>query len=226
MRTPDFLRGRSARRSLNLDNDAWVAGSHARPAVTQRVPPVYVAACLGSLPQLERALKAVVLTTPRGPVALTARSGGSGRRGAVSADNGRAELEWQDPVALDYQDELGWTSLHHASRKGFVDCVRTLIAAGAKLDVLDKHGWTPLHHACSKLRIDCVRLLINSGASINLTNGRGNTPLHLANLAVLHGPNPLLELLQEAGASTERPEWLPSPQAFGLKNDLTSLKTH
>ena len=61
-----------------------------------------------------------------------------------------------------------------------IDCVKSLIAAGANVDDVDLSGYTPLHRAVESNWIDCIKLLLAHKANPNITNQAGDTPMHLA----------------------------------------------
>ncbi|XP_057380453.1 ankyrin repeat and SOCS box protein 13-like [Daphnia carinata] len=71
--------------------------------------------------------------------------------------------------------------LHEAVMKGHVQCVKLLIAKGAKLNAADRHYGTPLHAACVayKINIDCILSLVQAGADVNATIVH-KAPLHIA----------------------------------------------
>lgn len=85
-----------------------------------------------------------------------------------------------------------WTPLHFAACNSQLDCVKELIAEGAKVNLQDKAGETPLHVAfyavrfrTKKLtpqwnRINCVKALIRRGADPNIRNINGQTVLSVA----------------------------------------------
>ncbi|OQR98158.1 hypothetical protein ACHHYP_09012 [Achlya hypogyna] len=76
--------------------------------------------------------------------------------------------------------ELAGTALHMAARKGPVDVLRVLLAAGAP--VAAKHnGATPLHVACSAAVVDedTVLHLLAHGAALWEADGAGLTPVQM-----------------------------------------------
>jgi ankyrin repeat protein len=89
---------------------------------------------------------------------------------------------------VDAEDEKGWTSLHHACRRGLRSAIiRILLDYGAQADARDHRGRTPLHlSAHFILRPDSAQLLLDHGADFNARDNEGRTPLDYA-----HGVNGL-----------------------------------
>ncbi len=59
------------------------------------------------------------------------------------------------------KDTDGWTALHNACSRGYLDLVRLLIdRGGAQIDIQGGRGaWTPLMNAASKGHLPIVRYL-------------------------------------------------------------------
>ena len=74
---------------------------------------------------------------------------------------------------------FGRTALHFASKAGFVETVRLLLAAGADANAVDDDGLTPLWSAMqsgpSVRREPVVRLLLGGGADPEVPNAKGVT---------------------------------------------------
>ncbi|XP_064603138.1 ankyrin repeat and SOCS box protein 2-like [Liolophura sinensis] len=101
---------------------------------------------------------------------------------------------------LSFEEE---TALILASRRGNVECVRTLIEHGADLNI-PKHGalrlgFTPLWEGIFSKNVGCVRLLLEHCDSqvVNLQTFDGRTPLHLA---AENGQSDLIVALLQHGA--------------------------
>jgi len=84
-----------------------------------------------------------------------------------------------------------------AVRRGDVQEVARLLAAGADPNVRDPDGETPLHIAAEQCRADLAELLLRHGADPNAKNVRGETPLHRA---VWERCGAVVELLLRRGA--------------------------
>jgi hypothetical protein len=74
----------------------------------------------------------------------------------------------------------GSTVVHVAAGKGFEECLKILVAAGADLDGQDDQGNTPCFVAAREGHIDCLKRLIAAEADISLENAQGMTPLFRA----------------------------------------------
>uniref|UniRef100_A0A673JZP9 Ankyrin repeat domain 16 n=1 Tax=Sinocyclocheilus rhinocerous TaxID=307959 RepID=A0A673JZP9_9TELE len=81
-------------------------------------------------------------------------------------------------------------ALHEASSMSQYECVRYLIARGAKIDSLKKADWTPLMMACTRRNLKVVLELLNHGADPMLQNKDGWNSFHIAcregDLAITH----------------------------------------
>jgi cytohesin len=84
-----------------------------------------------------------------------------------------------------------------AVRRGDVQEVARLLAAGADPNVKDLDGHTPLHYAAEQCRADIAELLLKHGADPNARDDHGKTPLHRA---VAVGCVEVAELLLSRGA--------------------------
>eukprot|EP00899_Mesostigma_viride_P016556 jgi/Mesvir1/24901/Mv22121-RA.3 len=101
---------------------------------------------------------------------------------------------------LEKRDEKGNTALHDACRKGCMDVVKYLVAAGANMEARNENGSTPLSLACTSGHLETVLHLITNGADVNAKDKDGNTPLHLASQC---GHLPVVEMLIDASAGME-----------------------
>lgn len=88
------------------------------------------------------------------------------------------------------------TPLFHAAYKGYAQCSKLLIYAGASATATDKAGNTPLHF-CSTT--DVAKLLVPKGAKANVKNKQGNTPLHAA-FAFFRADTQLVDYLLSKGS--------------------------
>lgn len=69
---------------------------------------------------------------------------------------------------VNLKDQNGWTALHRASFKGYIDCVKMLLKNGARVDLVDGYGYTALHRAVEAGHADVAMVLIAYGAKANM----------------------------------------------------------
>jgi ankyrin repeat protein len=71
-------------------------------------------------------------------------------------------------------------AIRPARNEGVLDCIRTLIDAGADLSKRGMGGMTALAFACVKGDIEVVKLLLKAGSPVSLPDNCGRSPLHWA----------------------------------------------
>uniref|UniRef100_A0A8C2K609 Caskin-2 n=1 Tax=Cyprinus carpio TaxID=7962 RepID=A0A8C2K609_CYPCA len=81
---------------------------------------------------------------------------------------------------VNYQDQDGFSALHHAALTGTTDLLSLLLEAQATVDIKDSNGMRPLHYAAWQGKADSVLTLLRAGASVNGASQDGQIPLHLA----------------------------------------------
>ena len=91
----------------------------------------------------------------------------------------------------------GSTSLMYAAGRGYVQCVKELIAAGADVNQAEDNGSTPLIWAAAGKQITCVQELIKSGVDMNMSDRNGHTALIYA---AAYGCETCMSTLLNAGA--------------------------
>ena len=110
------------------------------------------------------------------------------------------------------REEDGWTALHLACFWGHIDCVKTLIRAGAAVDQRDVEGRTALHMACLYGEAEAVKVLLKAKAEKNLLAGRaGKTALEFA---IESGSSSCATLLAEHVVP------IPPAEGTGRRSDL------
>ncbi|MEZ4333626.1 MAG: ankyrin repeat domain-containing protein [Myxococcota bacterium] len=87
-----------------------------------------------------------------------------------------------------------------AGRRGDVELIRKLLAAGSAVDVVDPDGDRALGRAAEGGHADAVRLLLASGAAVDMADGQGRTPLLRAAAARGTGADAAFAALLAAGA--------------------------
>ncbi|XP_026738474.1 ankyrin repeat domain-containing protein 39 [Trichoplusia ni] len=84
-------------------------------------------------------------------------------------------------VTVNSPDNAGYTPLHYAARKGYVEICKILIQNGALIDAQTKSGLaTPLHKAAVAGKIETIKFLIQSGARVDIQDADRQTILHKA----------------------------------------------
>ena len=65
------------------------------------------------------------------------------------------------------------TPLHLACIRGYTECARTLLAAGAKINVVDNDGNTPMHFASQNSHGDLLKMLLRHDPDLKIKNKKG-----------------------------------------------------
>ena len=97
--------------------------------------------------------------------------------------------------------ELCWfcgiNALYMAARRGHINCVKSLIEAGADVNSINKHHNTPIMGAAEHGFNGCVEELINAGADVNSVDLDGDTALMCA---AITGKGHCISTLIEVGS--------------------------
>ena len=105
------------------------------------------------------------------------------KRGAKVEDLA-AVNDWGNQVTSEpraqYRPSGGLTPLLYATRSGCLDCVKSLLKAGANIDRPTPDGITPLMAAIDNLQFDVANYLLDQGANPNLADWWGRTALYNA----------------------------------------------
>ncbi len=110
---------------------------------------------------------------------------------------------------LQSADEYGYTPIHWAAQKGFVEILKILKSFNADFNILDKRGINPLVSAYNENDLKTMKILLERGADPNLwKDTKGETLLHYA---CRKGKTEIIKLLLEYGANPN----LQSKDAFG-----------
>ena len=95
-----------------------------------------------------------------------------------------ASNDWGNQITSEpraqYRPSGGLTPLLYATRFGCVDCVKSLLKAGADINRPTPDGVTPLMNALDNLQWDVASYLLDQGANPNLADWWGRTALYVA----------------------------------------------
>ena len=106
------------------------------------------------------------------------------------------KIEWSK------KNLLGWTALHEAAVRGFLDCCRLLLQCEeVQVDVKNRNGATPLILASDKGYFACFDLFLSQRADVNASDNHLDTALHYASK---HGHLDIVKCLLENGAVCSR----------------------
>ncbi|CAB4008909.1 transient receptor potential cation channel subfamily A member 1-like, partial [Paramuricea clavata] len=84
-------------------------------------------------------------------------------------------------LLINAKEKDGYTPVHNAALRGFIESVRILLEYGAELNVFTNTSRSPLHCAVSSQSCAVVELVLaNEPALINKADATGKTPLHTA----------------------------------------------
>lgn len=83
-------------------------------------------------------------------------------------------------ASLEYEDDMGFTALHHAAMGGKSENILRLIEFGCKASKVNYHKSSAIHLAAENGHTEAVRLLLEHGASVKKANCFCMTPLTLA----------------------------------------------
>uniref|UniRef100_A0A0P6K729 Ankyrin repeat and SOCS box protein 2 n=1 Tax=Heterocephalus glaber TaxID=10181 RepID=A0A0P6K729_HETGA len=109
-------------------------------------------------------------------------------------------LQQAYPGAIDQRTLQEETALYLATCREHLDCLLSLLQAGAEPDISNKSRETPLYKACERKNTEAVRLLVQHHADTNHRCNRGWTALHES---VSRNDVEGMEILVSGGAKVE-----------------------
>ena len=83
-------------------------------------------------------------------------------------------------TSLSLQDVHGQVALHRACYRGYLECAKALLGAGADINKQKNDGVTPLMNAAYCGKIEVVRELLKRGAKKDLKDEDGDTAYNWA----------------------------------------------
>lgn len=116
-------------------------------------------------------------------------------------------LQQAYPAVIDQRTLQEETALYLATCRGHLDCLQSLLQAGAEPDISNKSRETPLYKACERKNAEAVRMLVQYNADTNHRCNRGWTALHES---VSRNDLEVMEILVSRGAKVE------SKNAYGI----------
>ncbi|XP_026371167.1 ankyrin repeat and SOCS box protein 2 isoform X1 [Ursus americanus] len=116
-------------------------------------------------------------------------------------------LQQAYPAVIDQRTLQEETALYLATCRGHLDCLLSLLQAGAEPDISNKSRETPLYKACERKNVEAVRILVQYNADTNHRCNRGWTALHES---VSRNDLEVMEILVSRGAKVE------SKNAYGI----------
>lgn len=104
------------------------------------------------------------------------------------------------PGTIDQRTLQEETALYLATCREHLDCLLSLLQAGAEPDISNKSRETPLYKACERKNAEAVRILVQYHADTNHRCNRGWTALHES---VSRNDLEVMEILVSGGAKVE-----------------------
>lgn len=95
---------------------------------------------------------------------------------------------------INKQDDSGWSLLHFASWRGYINVVKMLLDQGANVNLTILDGSTALILASFNNRLEISKILLNKGATVDNRNKYGQTALNVSKSVEMK------ELLKSYGA--------------------------
>ena len=107
--------------------------------------------------------------------------------------------EGADPA---FADEFGFSCLHLAAKRGYLEVVRALVQQGADINQEGEGATVPLHMAAQFGHEALVQAMLELGADVDHKDSSGSTPLRLAQMYGRKAVEDLLRPLVDTGKCT------------------------
>uniref|UniRef100_A0A1X7U5X7 Uncharacterized protein n=2 Tax=Amphimedon queenslandica TaxID=400682 RepID=A0A1X7U5X7_AMPQE len=98
---------------------------------------------------------------------------------AVAAGNNEA-VEFLLQLGIGNTNEVNWTALILACKRGHEDIVHSLLSAGANVNIQDNKGWTALMIASEHNHISIIHMLLQANANPHLKTSDGSNAVMIA----------------------------------------------
>jgi len=127
-----------------------------------------------------------------------------GRMDFLKPGGANLDKKQRRKLKLDCLDEVGYSPLHHAGRKGQNEFLKTLLEMQAKVDIENTQaGWTPMFESAYWGQTEAVNLLLKAGANPNHMSKTGQNSLHIACQGRYGNEGTIVKTLITAGAHVD-----------------------
>ena len=197
--------------------------------------PLLLAARTGSLPVVEQLVKAGArvntheTTRLQTPLMWAIDSGNPDVvdfliRHKADVNVRAAAHDWGNQITSEpraqYRPSGGLTPLLYATRTDCLECVKSLLKAGADINKPTPDGVTPLMNAIDNLRFDIASYLLDQGANPHLTDWWGRNALYVAVDMRSFGPRFAAGAANQAAEGATPPE---DPAALAIARRLLEM---
>ena len=108
-------------------------------------------------------------------------------------------------LKLNCLDEVGYSPLHHAARKGSIAFLKRLLNLGVDQEIGNSAAnWTPLQEAAYWGQLKVVKILLNQGSNPNHITTKGQNTLHIAAQGRYGNEGKITKTLIQVGADVNQ----------------------